>query len=457
MTDSVARTIARYAITDFGPLDPLVRDEARRRVVDSVGLALGALSHAGPTAARRYARTMRCGTGSRIWGEDVLVPPEVAALVNGVAIRCLDFSDTYFSRDSTHPSDMLGGLVAVAEARGHGGGRLLEAIAVSYEVAVALCDALGIRAHGWDQTNITAVGGCAGVARLMDLDQEQTQSALAMTVVPRAGMLQARFGNVAMWKGFGGPDAVRFATYACALAAAGVQGPFEPFEGPRGMLALLLDGDPMDRQALGRLESLAAPARILDTHMKAWPVGTVAQGAVAAALDVHSQLDDGERIERARVHTFKVAIEVMGSAEKWAPRTRETADHSLPYVVTIALQDGTIGEAAYDERRYADPQMHAFLGSSVSLEEDPELTALYPNAFAARVEADTSSGRTLTARVDHPPGMAKNPLSRSALDEKFVRLCGNVLGGRAAEVLGMLHQLDEVDDLSALTAQLVVS
>lgn len=457
MTDSMARTIARYAVADFGAADPRVRDEARRRVLDSVGVAMAALDHPGPRAVRAYARTMATGSGSRLWGTDLLVPPEIAALANGVAVRCLDFNDAYFSRDSTHPSDMIPGLLAVAEERGCSGAGLLDAIAVGYEVAVATCDAFGVRTRGWDQTNITAMGACAGTARLLGLDAEQAGHALAMTVVPRAGMLQARYGNVAMWKGFGGPDSVRSAIYACLLAEAGVEGPSEPFEGPKGFVALLLDGHVPDRGAVDRLAELPAPSKILDTHIKRWPVGYVAQSAVEAAYEVQAQLRPGDRITSVEIATYGMAVEVMASREKFAPTTRETADHSLPYVVAAMLQDGDISEASFDLERVRSPDVHRFLRERVTVVEDPSMTARYPMSFPARVEVLTDEGPAWAAHVDDPPGSARNPLSDAALEHKFHRLCGGVLGDRAAEIIATIDDLAAAEDVRPLARLLAVA
>lgn len=456
MTDAISRAIARYAVADL-PFAPEVRKEAERRVLDSVGVALGAFHQPAPQAARRYASGLPLEGGSTVWGTTMRVPPDVAALVNGVTIRYLDFSDTYFSRDSTHPSDMIGGMVAVAEHVGRTGRDVLDAIAMGYEVATALCDGLGIRSQGWDQTNITAVGACAGIARLMELSEQQTAHAVAMTVVPRAGMLQARFGNVAMWKAFGGPDSVKFAAYSCALAAAGVEGPNEPFEGPRGMFRLLMGGKEPDRDAFMRLEPLPPPRRILDTHMKAFAVGTVAQGAVAAALGVYDQLAPGEEILDVRVKTFEVAIEVMASAEKYAPLTRETADHSLPYVVTMALRDGNISETTYANERYRDPDIHAFLHDHVHLSVDPELDGLYPEGFPAHIEVDTSAGRTLEHRVDYPPGMARNPMSESMLEKKFASVCSHVIGeDRVPHIIDVIRRLIDAPDVAELVQALIL-
>lgn len=454
MTDQVARAIAGYAVADFGVVAPRVRDEARRRVVDSVGVALAALDHPGPVAARAYARTMASASGSLVWGTDLRVPVEVAALVNGVAVRCLDFNDAYFSRDSTHPSDMIAGLLAVAEARGRSGADLLDAIAVGYEVAVATCDAFGVRTRGWDQTNITAIGACAALARLLGLDREQAEHALAMTVVPRAGMLQARFGEVAMWKGFGGPDAVRSALYACLLAEAGVRGPSQPFEGPKGFVALLLDGHVGDRAPIDRLAQGQPPQRILDTHLKRWPVGYVAQSAVEAAHRVHAQLRPDDTIGSVRIATYRMAVDVMAGEEKWAPGTRETADHSLPYVVAAMLRDGDIGEATFDLERVRSQETHAFLRERVTVVAEPDLTARYPRSFPARVEVVTGAGRRVAARVDDPPGSAANPLSDAALADKFERLCTPVLGDRAGEILAAARRLADHDGPRALTTML---
>lgn len=457
MTDGLTRTFAAYVTHDFGELPPESLREARRRLLDSIGVAFAALDHPGPVAVRRYAESaFRYGGDSTVWGTQLRVPAEVAALTNGVAVRYLDYSDNYFSLNGGHPSDIIGGLVALAEERGRSGRELLEAIVVGYEVGAAFNDTFYLRERGWDQTNMTGVAAWGGVVRLLGLTQQEAEDALAITVVPRAGMSQARFGDVAMWKGFAGPDAVRFAVYAGKLAEAGVQGPFQPFEGPKGFINQLLDGHVERPEGLDRLRELQPPTSILLGNIKAWPVGSVSQNAVSAAVALHEQLEDGEEVTSAKVSTFGVSITVMGSLEKYRPMTRETADHSLPYAVASALRYGVIDEDTYLPERFTSPEMHDFLQHKLEIVEDPELSARYPREMPARIEIETTHGRSLHVQVDSAPGSVGNPFTDEELEHKFRRISGPVFEDRTDAVIETVKSLEGASDIGELVRLLTL-
>lgn len=454
MSDSLSRSIAHYAVADLGPVPLSSWREARRRVLDSIGVAIGAVDHPAPSAVLRYLTPMSTATGCVLWGTHLRAAPEHAGFYNGALVRCLDYNDAYFGRDSTHPSDMIGALIAIAEDRCRSGPELLDAIAVGYEVAVSCADAFGVRANGWDHVNVTSIGACAGVARLLRLSPRQAEQAIALTIVPHAAMLQTRSGDLSMWKGIAAPHGGRLALQACLLAEAGVEGPFEPFEGKHGFLALLLDGVVPDEGALESIRTGGAPTRIRDTHIKAWPLGYVAQSAVAATLEAREALPEGEVVTQVRVSTYGVAVELMGSSEKYRPGNRETADHSLPYVVLAALDHGGITESTFEAARVTDPAVHERLVDLIEVVEDLALSRSYPGAHPARVELVTASGRSAVAQVDHPPGHAKNPLSEADLERKFYESAGEALGDRAQAVLEAVAELDAASDVSQLTSLL---
>ena len=376
-------------------------------------------------------------------------------------MRYLDYNDAYFgSASGTHPSDMIAGLVAVAELYGPSGRALLESIAIGYEVAVSSSDALGARDRGWDHVNFTALGACCAAGRLMGLSHEKLADALSITVVSHAAMGQTREGDLSMWKGLAAPDAVRHAVYACRLAEAGVEGPHEPFEGKEGFLNLVRGGQYADRDALAAIERREPPTRILETHIKAWPMGIVSQSGVDAALRIHARLprsgDTGDvDIQDIEIATFGEAIARNASPEKWRPTTRETADHSLPYGVSMALLEGRLDAASFAIERVLDESMHRFM-QRVRVIEEPELTAGYPAAFPTRVTVRTGAGETFVEEVMHYRGHALNPLNDADLDAKFNAIVTETFGAaRTSELLGVLRAIGDapkVDHIAQLLA-----
>jgi 2-methylcitrate dehydratase len=449
--DWVTSTFAAYALRPLDDARPEVVSEAKRRIVDSVGVAVGALGAPGPTAVRRYVQLSSPVGRSAVWGSAERSALEPAILANCAAVRYLDYNDAYFGEASgSHPSDMIPALIAVAEECRASGRALVESILIGYEVAVVAADGLGARRNGWDHVNLTMIGACAAAGRLMGLSHLQLCHALGIAVVSHMATGESRQGQLSMWKGLAAADAVRHAVYSCALAEAGVEGPQHPFLGDRGYVRLALGGVLADAEAVGGLQAMAPPERILQTHIKAWPIGVVSQSGVDAALRVSSSIEFAD-IERVEIETFKAAIDRNGSAEKFRPTTRETADHSLPFGVATALRDRRVDSASFDDENVRSPAMHRFLAERVHLHEDPALTAGYPDGFPTRISVHTRGGAAFVEEVTYPRGHAKNPLSDDELIAKYDTLTSAALGPESArELRRLIMAMDTAGDVGAI-------
>ncbi len=458
MADRICSLLARYALTTTPDrVPPETGHEVVRRVLDAIGVAVAGFDEPAPVAARRYAAAERRSAGALVWGTAERTSPETAGFANAVAVRCLDFNDTYLSREPLHPSDAIPPLVALAETEGSTGAELVASIAVAYEVGVRLCDAGSLRVHGWDHVNHLGVGIACGAARLLGLDVERTSHAIALTAVPHAAMRQTRAGELSMWKGAAAAEAGRGAVFAARLAAAGMTGPAEPFEGEMGYVRQLLGGE-IETGALGPIEAGEPPRAILTTHVKRWPVEYHAQSAVDAALQLRADLGEAAaaRIASVRIDTFDAGYEIIAKdPEKWDPRTRETADHSLPYVVVAALQDGEVTMRTFDEARFRDPSTLALLRDGVVAAEDPELSRDYPEGIPNRITVRTAEGAELVREVRFPLGHARNPMSDEELTGKFrANVQGRWDPERAEAVEALVWSLPAASGIDALVEQL---
>jgi 2-methylcitrate dehydratase len=459
VSDRYSRLLAEYAASvRWEHLSPEVVHEVKRRVLDSLGVALAAFAEDAPKAARAYAYALSTPKGATLWGTPVKAPPGAAAFANAVMVRYLDFNDTYLSREPLHPSDMIPALFVLAEWRRCRPRDLIVAIALAYEVGVCLCDAASLRAHGWDHVNYTALGTACGAAYLLGLTPPQTEHALAITAVPHAAMRQTRAGELSMWKGAAAAEATRNALEAALLAASGMTGPYRPFEGEMGVFAQLLGGERFDEAALRPLAEQAPPSRIRDTYIKFWPVEYHAQSAVDAALRLRQRIQDPVRIASVHIETFRAAYEIIAKdPEKWEPKTRETADHSLPYIVTVALLDGEVNRASFTPARFRDPGLRAFLKDRVTLQEDPALTRGYPEGIPNRITVRTQDGATYVEEVRFPRGHARNPMTDEEVMEKFR---GNVAEvwtpAQAERVAEWVWRLEAQEDLEELVRLLYV-
>jgi 2-methylcitrate dehydratase len=457
MSDRTSGLLARYAsgcTYDRLPLETV--HEVERRTLDSVGVAVAGFDHDAARAARAYAGALAGPEGSIVWGTPDRADVEAAAFANGVMVRCLDFNDTYLSREPLHPSDAIPALVALADRYGRDaparGRELIASIATAYEVGVRLCDAASLRARGWDHVSYLGIAVACGAGGLLDLDGPRLEHAISIQAVANAAMRRTRAGELSMWKGAAAADAARNAIFAVRIARAGMTGPPAPFEGQMGFVDQLLAGEPLDEAALAPLEAQEQPTAILDTHVKAWPVEHHAQSAVDAALQVRGELGaDPSRIEAVRIETFRAAREIVADdPRKWDPTTRETADHSLPYVVCSALQDGEVTARTFDLDRIRRPDTLDLLGRT-AVEEDAVLTAGYPDGIPNRVTVMTTDARTIAREVTHPRGHARNPMTDAELGAKYRRNVGERWdAARAARVEDAVWTLHEDGGLARL-------
>jgi 2-methylcitrate dehydratase len=438
---------AEYAsAATWDRLAPEVIHEVKRRILDSIGVATAAFDEDAPAAARRYAGAHLDPKGATIWGAGQRAGPEIAGFANGVAVRYLDFNDTYLSLEPLHPSDVIPALFALAEAGGRPPRDLITAIAVAYEIPVTLCDAASLRRHGWDHVNYLAIGAAAGAGRLLELAPERIEHAISIATVPHASMRQTRVGELSMWKG-------------AAAAKAGFTGPNEPLEGEMGFCRQLLAGDGWPHAPLERIDAKAPPARILDTYIKFWPVEYHAQSAVDAALQLRNDLaGQQDRIADIRIETFQASYDIIAKdPEKWDPRTRETADHSIQFIVCAALQDGDVTMNTFELDRIRRPDTLALLREHVGVESDPDLTEGYPEGIPNRITVTTTEGTTFVREVRYPRGHARNPMSDDEVAEKYrANVARRWSDERVARVGELVWNLDDADSLSPLAGELAL-
>ena len=448
---TLAQRLAEYAVgMAFPRLPPVVVHEVKRRVIDSLGCALGAWD-AGPCAiARRVASRFGAERGATLWGTAHRAPPDWAAFANGCLVRYLDFNDTYLSKEPAHPSDNIPAALAVAEAEGAGGRELIAAIVLAYEVQCRLCDTASLRARGWDHVTYVAFSSALAAARLLRLDVEKTRHAVNIAGVSAGSLRQSRVGELSHWKAGAVADAARRGVFAALLAAEGMTGPAPIFEGAMGFEKLV------SRAPLGEAVLSHDDFMIMKTSIKSSPAEYHSLSAIDAALRLRAQIGEVAAIESVLVQSHDAAVDIIGSEpEKWRPQSRETADHSLPYIVAAALADGEITDRQFAPGRFTDPALLALV-QRVKIERHAGLSALYPGAVGNIVTVRLRDGRELTERVDHPLGHARNPLTDTQLETKFHALADARLGPeRAAAVLEVAWNLDSLTDVSAITRALV--
>ncbi len=454
MQDRYQQLFAEYASRSFAiPQDTI--HEVKRRMLDTFGVMCAAMHDDAPQVARAYAEMFPLSGGATLFGSSVKCAPEFAAFANGLHARYLDFNDTYLSLEPLHPSDCIPALLALAEWKGLPGTALVEAIAISYEISMDLCDAASLRAHGWDHTNYIGIGVAAGASRLLGLTPEQTAHAISIAIVPHASMRQTRVGELSMWKGAAAPNSARNGLFGALLASHGMTGPFEPITGEMGMLALMLGGRAFDDRALETIARGDAPHRICGAYIKAYPLEYHAQSAVDAGRELHAQVPDWQQIEQIEIETFRAAYEIIAAhPEKWNPTTRETADHSLQYITAVAVMDGEVTKESFSPERLADSRIKALLRRT-KLSESAQLTALYPESIPNRITVRTTGGETHTAEARYPRGHAGNKMTDDEVIARFGQNSAGVLSTATANaLLDVVWKLEKLESVKEITGRL---
>jgi 2-methylcitrate dehydratase len=424
MLENLAERLAAFALgTRFGDLPPLVVVEARRRLLDSFACAIGALEQPAPTIVRRLAARFQGGPSVSLIGGGSSAP-DWAAFSNGVHIRYLDCNDTYLSLEPAHPSDNWAAVMAAGQLASADGKAWIAAAVVAYEVQCRLCDAASIRARGWDHTTYGSISSALAAAKLLELSHEQTVHALGIAGTTGTALRLTRAGELSMWKGCAFAHAARNGVFAALLAAGGLTGPAPLFEGEMGFFQQV--------SGLFSLPDLGGPTpsdwMLPKTSVKFVPAEYHSQSAIAAAFSLRTQIGNPARIRSVEIATFRAAVEIIGKdPEKWRPKTRETADHSLPYCTAVALVDGKVSAEQFTAARLRDPAL-LDLVARTRVVEDPELTAGYPAGIPNRVSVTLDDGRKLVSEVAFPPGHDKNPLTDAQLADKFHGLVDPVLG-----------------------------
>jgi 2-methylcitrate dehydratase len=343
---------------------------------------------------------------------------------------------------------MNSGLIAAAEAAGAGGQALVSALVLAYDVYCSFCDAVDFNSRGGDQPVYSILGCVLGAGRLLGLPREQLGHAVSLAVAPNMALAQSRRGQLSSWKGCAGANASRNALFAAALARDGFTGPSAVFEGDGGLF-----------EATGGAFEWPLPEGrhlITETHIKGLPVCYHGQSPVWAALELREAIDPA-KIETIEVHSYKTGVMMMGADEsRWAPETRETADHSLPYCVSVALLDGEVVDASFAQARLRDPAIAALM-RKVKVSEDPRLTSLYPEGSPGRVAVRMQSGETHTREIVYPRGHAKSPMAAADVERKFRDMAGPRLGaGRCEALLQAIRGIEHADVRRDIAAVLTV-
>jgi len=452
---TLAEELSHYAYSlKYSDIPENIVHESKKRIIDALGCGIGAFNAEPVRFSRKIAERAKVNDGSTLLGTRRKSTPDMASFVNSIMIRYFDYNDTYLSREPAHPSDNLGACISVAHSESANGKDLLLSVALAFEIQCRLCDAADIRHRGWDHVCYGLVSTALASGRLMGLNSEKMTQAVNLALNSHITMRQVRAGELSMWKGCSFANAGRNGVFSALLAGEGMTGPSPIFEGEMGFFKQVSGPFQINTEDFGGRKG---SFKIGETYLKYFPAEIHSQTAIWAALEARKEIGDLNEITSVEIASHEAGYTILGKdPEKWTPATKETADHSLPYIVAMALLEGMIDNSSYAPKKFMDPKTLSFL-KKVTVVEDKDLTAMYPEAVANRITVKLSSGKVISKQVNYHKGHPKNPMSDQDVEKKFRILTKRQLGeSQAKRALDMLWTLEKVSDVSRLFSALVV-
>jgi 2-methylcitrate dehydratase len=448
---SLATRLANYATgLTFEKLTKEAVHEAKRRFIDSFATAVGAMPAEAYHVAKRCATRVSGNPGASILGGG-RTSVEWATFVNGLLIRYLDFNDTYLSKEPAHPSDNLAAVLAVGEAAGANGRDLITAAVLAYEIQCRFCDAASLRRHGVDHVTYGAISSAVAAGKLMNLDVGRLTHAVGIAGVCNVALRQTRSGELSEWKGCAFANAARNGVFAATLAGEGLTGPAPIFEGDLGFFRLVTR-ETFDPAPFGGEFGNQDGFMINKTYIKFWPAEYHSQSAIDAAIQLRGELGgDVSQVTAIDIDTFEASYNIIGKyPEAWAPKTRETADHSLPYCTAAALYDGNVSLNTFDEAHFTNPDLVRFTGL-VKVNHDAALDPRYPKGIPNRITLTLADGRKLSREVEFPRGHAGNPMTDTEVEAKFRMAVEPKYGPKKADqILARCWDFENVESVTEL-------
>ena len=414
-----AEQLAAFVVRmTYENLSEEARHQLKIHILDALGCAFGALE--GPPTKMLRAQLEDFGGRplvTLIGGGKTA--PDRAAFYNSALVRYLDYNDSYIAKNETcHPSDNLGAVLAASEYARRNGKEFLTALALAYQVQCRLSDVAPVRAKGFDHTTQGAYAVAAGVSKALGLDQNGVANAVAISGTAYNALRVTRTGSLSNWKGLAYPDTAFGATHAAFLAMRGITGPLEVFEGNKGLMDAITGHFELDWSR----ENLEAVRR---TSVKKYNAEFHSQSVLEGVLELRAAHHvRPEEIESIRIDIFDVAYHIIGGGEegdKQRVRTKEEADHSLPYMVAVALLDGDVSPAQYARERIVREDAQNLL-RKVTIQPDETLSKRFPAEMPCHITILLKDGRALDIEKQDYEGFYTRPMSWEKAVAKFERL-----------------------------------
>ncbi len=424
---SITAKMAEFSRSlQYEDIPETARREARRFTLDSIGCAFAALNNEDMQAAHRYIQALGGTNQATVIGTGLRTNLSNAAFMNALLVRALDYNDIFWKQDPSHPSDILPAVWACAESERLSTREALVATVIAYELELRWCIAAdpGIRERGWHHATLTQFVSPFVAARLLGLDENQTVSAAGISGSAHFTLGGVVAGHLTNMKNTADPMATRAGVDAALLAKEGYNGPDQVIEGKEGLIEVMHN---VDWSTERLLQNLGSEFMITECGYKAFPTEALTHQPITAVLNLRQQHDlVPDQIERVLIKTTTRGADILSDPSKYNPTTRETADHSLPWCIAVALVDGNVLPDSFSSEKLKDKKVWEML-EKIKVVADDEIDRLFPAVKRAIAEIITKDGKKAEATVDHAKGSPENPMTDEEVIAKFNSNASTVL------------------------------
>jgi 2-methylcitrate dehydratase len=453
--ETISQKWAKFALElNYENIPSAALEEAKRFLLDSVGCAFSALDNKDTQAAYDYIQDLGGKEQAVIigWGTKANLPQ--ATLINSLLVRALDYNDIYWEQDPSHPSDIIPAVLSTGEFMKKNGKEVLVGIIIAYELEMRLCLAAfpGVREIGWHHATLTQLVSPVAAGRMLGLSEEEIVAAIGIGGSSHFTLGGVVAGHLTNMKNAADPFAVEAGVRAALLASKGYTGPVEVFEGKEGLFEVL-DKVKWDRDVLTK--GLGDKFLINQCGYKAFPTEALTHQPITAALEVMKENNlDPKEVKEVLVETTTRGADILSDPSKYKPTTKETADHSLPYCIAVAVAKGNVLPSDFEEDILRDSFVWSLL-DKIKVIANPEIDALFPKIKRAIVTIKTSKGE-YKKQEDFAKGQPERPLSEEELISKFKANSEKKMSpSRMENIIKATQELENIDEIGEYMKLLV--
>jgi len=428
MDKTISQKISEFAVgLKYDDLPEKVVTEVKRYLYDSIGCAYGGYHTKDVNIMRDIYKEMGGAAQATVIGFGDKIPAVNATLVNSLMIRALDFNDIYWKEDPSHPSDIIPAALSVGELVDAEMKEVIVAIVLAYEFEQRLCEFAvpGVRERKWHHATLTQFVSPIVAGRLLGLNVEQMTNAIGINGCHNHTIGCPTAGQLTMMKNTVDPMAVQTGVFAALMAKKGYSGTTAVFEGKEGFMDVF--GPKWDQNKL--LGDLGKKFKILECSMKAFPTEALTHTHLSALLKVVRENNiQHDQIEEVVVTTIARACDILFDPHKYRPKSRETADHSLPYCLAAAIVDHQISTQSFSDEKLKDPRIWGVI-DKIKGEASQEFEKMFPAKQPSKVVVRTRNGKEYSEYLEYPKGDPREPMTMEDLEAKFNGLSAKLLNG----------------------------